>query len=316
MTLQPPTIDLTRKPRHSGGTTAFVMSGGGSLGATQVGMLAALYERAIAPDLIVGTSVGAINGAFIASRPPTVETADALAEVWRGLGRRDIFPLSPLTGVLGMTGGRDHVVPIAGLRRLVKSHLEIERLENASVPLHVVAVDVFSGRERRLSSGPALDAVLASAAIPGIFPPVDWEDTELIDGGVANNTPISHALELGADRIFVLPTGAACELPASPRGALALGLHALSLLIHHRLLEEVEQFRDDARVVVLPPPCPLAVQPIDFGHSGELIERALSDARGHLAATDRTPRLRPRPEHETRPLRVEQSPWAPPGVAA
>jgi NTE family protein len=294
MTLQVTTIDTASARDASAGTAAFVLSGGASLGAIQVGMLRALFERGIAPDLIVGTSVGAINGGFIASRPPTVETADALAGVWHELGRRDVFPLSPLTGLLGIAGGRNHLVPLTGLRRLVAGHLELKRLEDAPVPLHVVAVDVFSGRERRLSSGPALDAVLASAAIPGVFPPVDWEDTELMDGGIANNTPISHALELGADRIYVLPTGAACELPAPPKGALAMGVHAMSLLIHQRLLEEVEQFRDDPRVVVLPPPCPLAVQPIDFGHSSELIERALGDARRHLDSGRRGRRLRAR----------------------
>ncbi|HLL86622.1 MAG TPA: patatin-like phospholipase family protein [Thermoleophilaceae bacterium] len=294
MTLQVTTIDTANARDASAGTTAFVLSGGASLGAIQVGMLRALFERAIAPDLIVGTSVGAINGAFVASRPPTVETADALAGVWHELGRRDVFPLSPLTGLLGIAGGRNHLVPLTGLRRLVADHLELKRLEDAPVPLHVVAVDVFSGRERRLSSGPALDAILASAAIPGVFPPVDWEDTELMDGGIANNTPISHALELGADRIYVLPTGAACELPASPKGALAMGVHAMSLLIHQRLLEEVEQFRGDPRVEVLPPPCPLAVQPIDFGHSSELIERALGDARRHLDSGRRGRRVRAR----------------------
>ena len=277
------------EPR-SGPSTAFVLSGGASLGAIQVGMLRALFERRIAPDMIVGTSVGAINGAFIASRPATVDTADALADVWQGLGRRHIFPLSPVTGLLGFSGGRNHLVPDTGLRRLVERHLELERLEKAPIPLHVVAVDVFSGRERRLSLGPALDAILASAAIPGIFPPVAWEDTELMDGGVANNTPISHALELGAERIYVLPTGAACELPAAPRGALAMGVHAMTLLLHKRLLEEIDRFRDDARVVVLPPPCPLSVQPVDFGHSAELIDRALSDAGRHLAGAAGTRR--------------------------
>src|SRR5690242_4801952 len=102
--------------------TAFVFSGGASLGAIQVGMLEALYERGIVPDLIVGTSAGALNGAFIAERPQTVETAHELASVWRGLHRAQVFPLNPLSGALGLIGARRHLVPDFGLRRLVERH--------------------------------------------------------------------------------------------------------------------------------------------------------------------------------------------------
>src|SRR3954471_20532494 len=153
-------------------TTAFVLSGGASLGAVQVGMLRALYERDIAPDLIVGTSAGALNGAYIASRRQTVATADALAGVWRHLRRGQVFPLNPLTGLLGFLGARDHLVPASGLRRVIERHVECDRLEEMPIPLHVVAVDVTSGEELRLSSGAALDAVLASASIPAVLPPV------------------------------------------------------------------------------------------------------------------------------------------------
>jgi NTE family protein len=146
------------------------------------------------------------------------------------------------------------------------------------LPLHVIAVDVITGEELRLSNGPTLDAVLASAAIPAVLPPVPWEDRDLIDGGVANNTPISHAVELGADIVYVLPTGHACALEEPPRGALAMALHALSLLTHRRLIDDIERHQGETRLVVLPPPCPLAIPPTDFGHAAELIERAYSDA--------------------------------------
>src|SRR4051794_28282425 len=263
-------------------TTAFVLSGGASLGAAQVGMLRALYERDITPDLIVGTSAGALNGAYVATRPQTVATADALAGVWRHLRRGQVFPLNPLTGLLGFLGSRDHLVPASGMRRLIARHLEGETLEETALPLHVVAVDVISGEELRLSRGPLLEAVLASAAIPAVLPPVPWEDRSLIDGGVANNTPISHAVELGAERIYVLPTGHACALEEPPGGALAMALHAISLLTHRRLTDDIERHRDDAELIVLPPPCPLEIQPIDFSHADELIERALHDAREFL----------------------------------
>jgi NTE family protein len=261
---------------------AFVLSGGASLGAIQVGMLRALYERGIAPDVIVGTSAGALNGAFIASRPQTIETADALGTIWRDLRRGQVFPLNPLTGLLGFLGSRDHLVPDSRLRRLIARHVERERLEDLSLPFHVVAVDVITGEELRLSSGPVVDAVMASASIPAVLPPVSWEDRELMDGGVANNTPISHDVELGADEIYILPTGHACALEEPPRSALAMALHALSLLTHRRLIDDVEKHRDDAALVVLPPPCPLTIPPIDFDHAETLIQRGYADAREFL----------------------------------
>lgn len=264
--------------------TAFVLSGGASLGAIQAGMLRALYERGIKPDLIVGTSAGAMNGAYIASRPQTVATADALAGVWRDLKRGQVFPLNPLTGLLGFLGTRDHLVPASGLRKLIARHIEHEALEDMPVPLHVVAVDVISGEELRLSHGPVVDAVMASVAIPGVVAPVRWKDRTLMDGGVANNTPISHAVELGAERIYVLPTGHACALREPPRGALAVALQAISLLTQRRLVDDIQRHESDARLIVLPPPCPLSIQPIDFAHAEELTARALQDAREFLDA--------------------------------
>lgn len=257
---------------------AFVLSGGASLGAVQVGMLRALYERGIVADLVVGTSAGALNAAFIASRPQTVQTTDDLGAIWRGLTRGRVFPLSPLTGLLGFLGSRDHLVPDFGLRRLLERHLEYERLEDMPLPLHVVAVDVITGEELRLSTGSAVDAVMASAAIPGVLPPVPWEGRELMDGGVANDSPVSHAVELGAREIYVLPTGHACALEESPHGALAMALQALSLLMHRRLIDDLDKHKDALKLVVLPPPCPLAVLPIDFGHADALIGCSYADA--------------------------------------
>src|SRR5215211_6319990 len=261
---------------------AFVLSGGAGLGAFQVGMLRALYERRIAPDLIVATSAGAINGAFIATRPQTVGTADALAATWRQVRRGQVFPLNPVTGFLGFLGARAHLVPDSGLRRLVEDHVQSGRLEDLPVPLHVVAVDVITGEEVLLSAGPLIDAVMASSAIPAVLPPVPWENRRLMDGGVANNTPISHAIALGAREIYVLPTGHACALERAPGTALGMALHALSLLTHSRLITDIELHRHDAKLVVLPPPCPLAIAAIDFGHAPELVERSLHDARVFL----------------------------------
>jgi NTE family protein len=237
-------------------------------------MLQALYERGIAPELIVGTSAGAVNGAYIASRPATAETAEGLADIWRSLRTFEVFPPNPVTALLALLGQRDHLVPNVGVKALLDEHLGFDRLEDAPIPFHVIATDVRSGRPLRLSAGDARDAVLASAAIPGVYPAIEFGELELVDGGVANNTPISDAVELGATRIYVLPTGITCELPQIPRGAVPMLVHAITLLINQRLASDIERLSGECELIVLPTPCPLDVLPSDFGHADQLIERS------------------------------------------
>jgi NTE family protein len=266
----------------------FVLSGGASLGAIQVGMLRALADRGVVPDTIVATSVGAINGAFIASHGPTPEAVDELAALWRSVGRTQIFPLEPLTGLLGFLGAKRNLVPGGALRRLVTRNVLHERLEDLPIALHVVACDVLSGSEVLLSRGPLVDAVLASAAIPGVLPGIEWEGRLLIDGGVVDNTPISQAIGLGARQIYVLPTGGPCALTAPPRGALAMLMHATGLMVSQRFTAEVASVGRGIDVVVLPPPCPLDVQPMDFGHAETLMSRAEAEAGAFLDGLART----------------------------
>src|SRR3954471_15146520 len=191
---------------------AFVLSGGASLGAIQVGMLRALSDHGIRPDLVVGTSVGAVNGAFVAGRGLTAETVDDLAELWLGMRRGQVFPVEPVTGLLGFLGARRNLVPGTALRRLLARHTDHDRLEDLPIPLHVIACDVLSGREVRLSDGPLIDAVMASAAIPGVLPPVGRQGPPRMDGGVPNKMPISHGIKVGPDEFYELPTGGPCEL--------------------------------------------------------------------------------------------------------
>jgi NTE family protein len=280
---------------------AFVLSGGASLGAIQVGMLRALYERAIVPELIVGTSAGAVNGGYIASRPPTPRTADGLAEIWRSLRTFQVFPPSPATALLALAGRRDHLVPNTGLKHLIASYHQFERLEDAPIPLHVIATDIRTGRERRLSRGNAPLAVLASAAIPGVYPAVPFEGDDLVDGGVANNTPISDAAELGASKIYVLPTGITCELPKAPRAAVPMLVHALTLLLNQRLATDIEQFSEAAELIVLPPPCPHDVLPHDFSRAGWLIEQGYELAKTALDHPDPAAHWTPRSLERLRP---------------
>jgi NTE family protein len=255
-------------------TTAFVLSGGGSLGAVQVGMLQALAERNVRPDLLIGTSVGAVNAAYLAGHGTGPQPLAHLARLWRRIRREDIFPFDPLRHVLATTGARPSLYSGRGLRRLVEANLTFSQLEDAEIPVHLVATDLLSGCEVLMSSGDAASAVLASAAIPGVLPPVLREGRVLIDGATSDNAPLSQAVALGADEIYVLPTGYACLLAYAPRTALGNAMHALTLLIEQRLIEEVAAFPGPGRLAVLPPLCPLGVSSTDFTHADELIERA------------------------------------------
>src|SRR3984957_4315498 len=208
-------------------TTAFVLSGGASLGASQVGMLLGLATAGITPDLIVGTSVGALNGGWVAMGPD-VDGIGALADVWRSLSRSDVFPTHPIVGLLGFLGRRPHLVPDKGLR----------------------------------------------PPIPAASPPGNIDGRDLIDGGVVNNTPLSHAVALGADRVWVLPTGYACALRQSPQGALAMALHGVTLTINQRLAVDIARFEEAVDVRVIPPLCPIGTSPVDFSHSASLIEHS------------------------------------------
>jgi NTE family protein len=255
-------------------TTAFVLSGGGSLGAVQVGMLQALAERDVRPDLLIGTSAGAVNAAYVAGHGTGRLALDGLADTWRGLRRQDVFPFDPVRHLLALAGSRDSLCSNRNLRRLIDTHLAYRNLDDAAIPVHIVATNLLSGQEVLLSTGDAASAVLASAAIPGVLPAVEREGLTLVDGGVADNAALSQAVALGADEIYVLPTGFACALEQPPRGALAAAVQALTFLIEQRLVMEVAQLAGHAQIKVLPPLCPLAVSSADFSKAGELIDRA------------------------------------------
>ena len=254
-------------------TTAFVFSGGGSLGALQVGMLSALVDHDIVPDLIVGSSVGAINGAFFAGKP-TPEGVDELETIWRTLRSADVFPIRPRAALRGMTGRSDHIVPSSRLRSLIRTHLGYERLEEARIPVHVVATEVRTGDEVVLSSGSAVLALLASAAIPGVFPPVRVDGLVLMDGSVVSNTPIGRAIALGADVVYVLSTAYRTAALDPRRSTLGTALHAFGVLAEHRLLNDIARFGHLAVLEVVPPPAEPTHSPIGFANTAQLIEEA------------------------------------------
>lgn len=280
-------------------STAVVLSGGASGGAVQVGMLRALTEAGVKIDFLVGSSVGAVNAAWFAAHPG-LAGMDGLERVWLQLRRQDVFPTSALRTVLAAGGRRSSLAGDHGLRDLLQRNLTFNRLEDAPIPLHVVVTDVQTGEGVLLSSGPALPALLATSAIPGVLPPVRIDDRWYMDGGVVDNTPISHAVRLGADTVWVLPSGVPCALPSPPRTAAGMALHGLTLLLRSGLVADIARFEQlvDLRGVdlhVVPPVCPLAVAAGDFSQAAELIARGYDVAASWLAEgrPDRTASLVP-----------------------
>jgi NTE family protein len=252
--------------------TAFVFAGGGSFGAIQVGMMDALVRRGITADMVVGSSVGALNGAFYAS-DPTVGGVERLANIWRGLKRDDVFPLTWRT-MLGFLWRRDFLIAHDGIRKLIDDNIPYRNLEEARIPIHIVTTDIITGDSVVFSKGPAAEAIVASTAIPGAFSPVHYGDYYLADGAVSSNTPVRIAVQKGARRLIILPTGHACANEAPPVGAVANALHALTLLIARQLVNELENLSPGIEYFVVPPLCPLVGSPYDFSRTAEHIERA------------------------------------------
>jgi NTE family protein len=247
-------------PRREPRLTAFVLSGGAGLGALKAGTLHALYEREIWPDMLVGTSVGAVNAGFLASRPRSTETTRELADAWRSLRRAEVFPFSVRTLTRGLRRKHDHLVPDRGIREVVRRHIELGSLEEATIPLRVVCFDAAEGCDVALSSGPAHDAIVASCSIPGILPPVWIDGRRLVDGGVFGSTPISHAVAAGAGRVYVLAT---CDRqhrpPPSGAGALDAVLNSFRILVANRLATDLDRYAKRAELIVLPAVNPMGI---------------------------------------------------------
>lgn len=286
-----PVSSDTRAPRHRQATTrpvetAFVLSGGGNRGALQVGMLRALAERGVEPDLLVGTSIGAINAACFAGTP-TLEGVYMAAEMWRDIDVDEVFPHGRLHGTWRYLERRDGVYGLEGLRKVVSAMLRFDRLEQARVPLTVVATRLDDGAEEWMSQGPALEAVLASAAIPAVFPAVEREGRRYVDGGVLDNAPISVALAAGAKRIYLLLCNDVDASPPVYERPIEAMLVSFSISIHARLRRELAEIPSDVDVVVIEPEPVGDLMWQDFSRTDELIGRGYEEACSVLEAYDR-----------------------------
>lgn len=267
-------------------TVAFALSGGGNLGPMQAGTVVALMEAGIRPDLLVGTSVGALNAAFLASRPGR-PGADELMAAWVGLRRRQAVRVSVLGAFGGFLGFRSHLLSDQSLRQLIRAWIPIQRIEDAGIPLAVTATDALTGECVLFTSGPTEDALVASAAIPGLFPTVSIDGRWLVDGSLSANQPVRQAQQLGADVVYVISTRTAARV-RPPRGAIAVAMNSVSLVtsrVAREELAEASRVADAAggRVLVVPTSEPEAPGPFDFRRSGQLARDAYRRTQQWLA---------------------------------
>jgi NTE family protein len=229
---------------------AFVLGGGGVLGATQVGMLRALLESGRRPSMIVGTSVGALNGAAIAA-DPSPEGVKVLAGLWGSLSESGMFAGSLLSQASTLARHRTHLHSAAPLRRLLDEHLPA-LIDDLAVPFQCVAASIEHAGAHWFSSGPLADAVLASCAVPGLLPPVEIGGEHFLDGGLVHSIPVGRALALGATEIYVLHVGRIERPLTPPRSPWDVGLIAFEIARRHRFVEEMAALPETVRVHVLP----------------------------------------------------------------
>src|SRR5438067_6944378 len=276
-------VRLLRKPTP---VTAFVLGGGGNLGAVQVGMLRALVEQGIVPDVLVGCSVGALNAAGLAG-DPTLAGVERMWDVWEHLVGDELWPAGRISG-LWQLGRKGHAIqPNTGLRSLIDRALPYRTFEEARVPVQVVATSLTYGRARWFSSGPIAEPILASAALPAVFPPVEIDGEPYIDGGVVDNVPISRAIALGATRVYVLHVGNFERPRQLPRRPIDVLLAAFSIARNHRFLAETDAPPAGVELVVLPAVDPGRIRRNDFRHSEDLMARSYASTTRFLLGRQR-----------------------------
>jgi NTE family protein len=239
-------------------------------------MLSELIRREIRADRVYGASVGAINGASYAGNP-TLDGIEHMAEVWRAIKSTDIFPRGALDGPWAFLQKRDAVHANTGLRRIIEAGVDYDNLQDARIPVEVVTTSLTDGRERWITHGNAVEAILASSAIPSIFPPVVIDGDVLVDGGVVNNVPISRAIAAGCTRIYVLLCGPLHYHPKPPKRPAEAALTAFFVAIHARFVRELTLLPPGIEVVVFSGGGEPSGQYRDFSGTAALIEEGRAE---------------------------------------
>ena len=261
--------------------TAFVLSGGGVLGAIQVGQIEALFDAGIFPDLLCAASVGAINAAGIAAEP-TMAGIDRMKQSWASLRTEDIFPGTRMQRAWHFVAKGDHLYANSGIRRLADM-VPVHSIEHMTIPLSINAANLRTGKEHWFSSGALAPAILASTALPGIFPPVMVDGELYVDGGVVNNVPVSRAVELGATKIYVLTCGAAKPAARPIRRPLDVLMQAVTQSRAAAVELDIARYAQKAEIVVLPVPDTGPVRFTDPTKSAHLMKLGYDAARDYLA---------------------------------
>jgi NTE family protein len=233
------------------GEVAFVLGGGGVLGAHEVGMLRALAEHSIQPDLVLGTSVGAINGAFFAAEP-TPEGVTRLSELWRNSNLSEVSGGALLRRVTTLARSGTHLESLADARARLAAALPVGRVEDLPVRFQCVAASIERAAEHWFDSGELTDVVLASCAVPGVLPPVKIGDEHYIDGGIVNSIPVARAVMLGARSIYVLQVGRLEKPLQPPRWPWEVGLVAFEVARRHRFAHDLQSLPDGVQLHVMP----------------------------------------------------------------
>lgn len=256
--------------RRRSGPVAWVLSGGGNHGAVQVGMLRALVEREIRADLVLGASIGALNGAAFA-QDPTLTGVARLEEIWRGLDRVGVLPSGWFPNALALARRGEAIHSNDRLRGVVAGLLRVETFEELAIPFQCVASDLLAVREVWFSSGPLLEPILASAALPGVLPAVEIDGTKYLDGAILNDIPISRAVALGATTIYVLHCGTIDRPRPEPKRPVDVAVQAYWAARHHRFKRDLEALPSHVEAIVLPTGTTQSLRYNDFTHSAELI---------------------------------------------
>jgi NTE family protein len=257
-----------------------VLSGGGNLGALQLGMLRALLEHGVRPDLVVGCSVGAINGAGFADAP-TLDGIAGIERMWLELDKHDLLP-SGWANAVSLARRGEAIHDLSGLRRMAEENLRAATFEQLEVHFECVATDVAGAREVWFDSGPLVDPILASSALPAIYPAVEIDGVRYLDGGIVNDVPMSRAVELGARTIYILQVGSFMRSRREPRRPLDVVVQAYWVARHHRFKRELEALPPDVDVHVLPTGETPRMRFNDFTHSATLVARAHEACTAYL----------------------------------
>ena len=232
-------------------TTAFVLGGGGVLGAVEAGMLRALLEAGVRPDLVVGTSVGAVNGAHFAG-DPTLDGVARLGRLWRELSGGEVFGGSLLARARTALRTGTSLHSSEPLRRLLEDHLPHARFEDLVVPFQCVAAEIEAAREHWFDRGPLVPAVLASCAVPGLLPPAEVDGRHFLDGGLVHSIPVGRAVALGARTVYVLQVGRIERDLTPPTRPWQVATVAFEIARRHRFAQDLAELPEGVAVHVLP----------------------------------------------------------------